>query len=141
MNIKKIRPLLVGGTICLLLMMGIPSTSADFFSFHDATVLITGKCNTSYVIGFSWILGAYIPILKRHIVIRANNGTGESITVMVLKSGSGRAVFTSHSEINIDLLRARGVFFWGGKSLIGDKEVPASFFAFCRAGIINIQTN
>jgi hypothetical protein len=82
----------------------------------------------------------YIPVVKRHFFIDANGEEGESLNVLILSINNGLAAYYDYEDIRIELQQARGVFYWGGKSLLFNHSEPPPVFVLCRAKISYVTT-
>ena len=95
--------------------------------YSNCFMLIFGKCNT--VVGpLVWKLGFYCPLTPRDFLIQANGQDNESLYVIVLGRTSG--AYFSIEDIIIDINNARGIFFWGEKSLFLESNI---IFTLCKA--------
>ncbi len=108
------------------------TTATDYL--EDSIVLIIGKCNA--VQGpLMWIFGLYVPILKKSFLIRANGGEDEQLNVIV--RGSKFAAYIDAENILVEFNGARGIFFYGQKSIITNSS---TIFVRCKAENIFITT-
>ncbi len=128
-----------GIALLLFLMLFLVSTqlvNAETDYHNNSLVIIFGK--SSYVLAGSlwWRLGLYIPLIKRNFDIIANK-EGESLNVIVLKPNSN-AFYLDNENVSVRLFRARGVFYWFGKSLMFNLSSPQPVFCFCRANSIHV---
>lgn len=98
--------------------------------FNNCLILIFGKCKT--VKGpILWLLGFYYPILKRSFTIQALDREDEALNVIILGTNPLQiGTFFDYDSIYIRLTRAKGIFYWGDKSIISKSD---SFFVLCRA--------
>lgn len=126
--------------ICLFILVSIPSTHADTKYYNNSIVIIAGKSNTTYAKCWWWKIGLYIPIIKRRFYVIANGEQGESLTALVFSRNSQFGVYIDNEDINIDLRNARGVFYWGGKSLLFNHSEPPPVFVLCRAKNVYVTT-
>ena len=107
----------------------------DSESYDQATVIIFGSCNSAYVVGFTWRFGLYIPAVRRTIHIVASGGN-ESLNAVVLKSNQGFGIYLNNNDMFIRLARTKGIFFWGGKSILTTSNF---IFAVCNARYVTIS--
>jgi hypothetical protein len=127
----KPRPIMKGllaVVCCLILINVIPHASATSDHFTNSTILIVGKCNTTttpalWLFGFKWMH-------NKNVLIQARGGAGEQLNAVVLLSQFG--VFAGYENIAIQLYGAKGLFFWGEKSLLLQKS-SQRIFALCKA--------
>lgn len=143
-----LKKILVIGAILLMIMPILPvglsinsnfekkqtnlTTVTDYF--EDSIVWIIGKCNV--VQGpLLWIFGLYIPIFKKSFLVRANGGEGEQLNVIV--RGSKFAVYIDVENILVEFNGAKGVLFYGQKSIISNSS---RIFARCKAENIFVTT-
>jgi hypothetical protein len=103
--------------------------------FEQATVAVFGSCNGAYVLGFSWRCGLFIPLVRRTVYLDADE-ENVSLTVVVLKSNQGFGIYHDYDNMHVTLRRARGVFFWGGKSLLTTSDV---IVGFCNALSVSVS--
>lgn len=140
MKKRMLRKSIVIGVICVLMIVSLPSPTADVEYYSNSIVLIAGKSNSTSCLGLWWKIGLYIPIVKRQFIIGANGEEGESLNVLILSTNHGLAAYYDYEDIRIELQRARGVFYWGGKSLLLNNSEPPSVFVLCRAKILYVTT-
>lgn len=103
--------------------------------YEQATVVVFGSCNAAYVLGFSWRFGLYIPTVRRTIYLDADE-ENVSLTVAVIKSNQGFGVYHDYDNMHVTLRKARGVFFWGGKSLLTTSDI---IVGICNARSVSIS--
>jgi hypothetical protein len=108
-------------------------STRDSKHYTDCNILIFGRCNTVKGPLF-WLFGLYYPIIERDFKIDANGELGETLNVIVL--GPEFGTFISYENIEIDIYNAKGVLFWGGKSLILNQPL---LFAHCKAADVWIN--
>ena len=109
------------GIICFLIMMSFPVTVGDTTHYEDCVVLIVGRCNT--VTGpILWRHGLFVPKIKRSITIEANGEDGEGISIFIRNHQIG--IYFDNENIKIKLNQVKGVFYWGGKSLLFNNDPP-----------------
>jgi len=102
--------------------------------YENSIVVILGKCNI--VQGpLVWIFGLYIPLIKRSFLIRANGGEGEQLNVMI--RGDQFVTHLDNENIEIRFSGAKGILFWGQKSIITNSS---RVFVRCKADDIWITT-
>jgi len=143
-----LKKILVIGAILLIIIPVLPvglSSNSNFEEkqisskittdyYENSIVIIIGKCNI--VQGpILWIFGLYIPMIKRYFYIGANGGEGEQLNVMV--RGNKFATYLDNENIQIELSGAKGIFFWGQKSILTNSS---RIIARCRAENIWITT-
>ena len=135
---------LITGTIFLLLLSSIQVVLGNNLdsnehkvikteiseSFNDCIIVIFGTCNN--VIGpLLWKFGLYCNIFKKDFTINANGAIDETINIMI--RGGGDFKFLWGKEIiNIRLIGATGILFWGENSIIVDSN---HIIARCQADI------
>jgi hypothetical protein len=84
--------------------------------FNDCIILIFGKCND--VSGpLLWKLGLYCNFIRKDFTINANGEIDENINIIIRGGGSFKFLW-GKENIKINLNRATGILFWGGKSVI-----------------------
>lgn len=154
MNITDyIKKMFVFGIVCLLLMVSIPvftdiisasdSNKSEEYQanssqitkfFRNSIIFVSGSCNK--VTGpLIWIFGFYCPLLKRSFFIRALGEEGEKLNVVI--KGDEYATYYDIEDINIQIRRANGILFWGGKSLLVDNS---RIIALCKAAEVWVTT-
>ena len=102
--------------------------------FRNSIIFVSGSCNR--VTGpLMWIFGFYCPLLKRGFLITALGKEGEKINVVI--KGEKYATYYDIENINIQIRRANGILFWGGKSLLVNNT---RIFALCKAAEVWITT-
>ena len=104
---------LVIGVICVLILVSLPTLTADVEYYNNSIVLIAGKSNSTYAISLWWKIGLYIPVVKRRFFIVANGEEEESLNVLIFSRNHGLAAYYDYEDIGIELQRTRGVFYWG----------------------------
>lgn len=140
MQNRMLKKGLVIGVICVLVLVSLPTLTADVEYYNNSIVLITGTSNSTSCLGLWWKIGLYIPVVKRHFFIDANGEEGESLNVLILSINHGLAAYYDYEDIRIELQQARGVFYWGGKSLLFNHSEPPPVFVLCRAKILYVTT-
>jgi hypothetical protein len=133
MQNRMLKKSLVIGVILVLILVSVPTITADTEIFNNSIVLIAGKSNSTSCLSLWWRIGLYIPVLKRHFFVEANGEEGESLNVLIFSKNNGLATYYSYEDIRIELQRARGVFYWGEKSLLIDHSEPSPVLVLCRA--------
>lgn len=102
-------------------------STRDSKHYSDCKIIISGRCNT--VSGpLLWLFGFYCPLLERDFKVEAKGELGEKLNVIVLSPEFG--TFISYEHIEIDIYSAKGVLYWGGKSIIFNEP---RIFAYCNA--------
>jgi hypothetical protein len=98
--------------------------------YNNCLVLIFGKCKS--VRGpLLWLIGLYYPILKRTFTIQTMNREDEALNVIIFGTNPLQiGTFYDYDSIYIRLTKAKGIFYWGDKSIISKSD---SFFVLCRA--------
>ena len=125
-----IRRFLIFGAILLLVLTSIQSAFGNNTDsnkvkttnaggtehYTNCIIFIIGICNE--VTGpLLWKFGFYCNIIKRDFTINAKGEDGERIHVLI--RGEDDFKFLWGKEIiNIELKGAKGILFWGGKSII-----------------------
>jgi hypothetical protein len=137
---SRVKKSLVIVVISVLILISFPTINADIDYFDNSIVIVAGKCNTTGCGGIWWKFGLYIPLIKRNFFVIANNEANESINVAVLSLKDGFATYMGHKDIIINLNRARGVFYWGGKARLINQTYPPSLLIVCRAKGVSITT-
>ncbi len=127
----KFRKGLAVGVICLLMLVTIPIAQADTDHYSDSVVLIVGKCNTVSTTGL-WLFGLTY-IHKKEVTIQAQGEDGETIHVLIFPPKF--AFHFSLENVEIQMEGVKGIFFWGGKSLLFN-NASQRVFAICKAGDI-----
>jgi len=108
------------------------TTTTDYF--ENSVILIIGKCNI--VKGpLVWIFGLYIPFFKKSFLIRASGEEGEQLNVFI--RGNHSAGYIDNENILVEFNRAKGILFWGKKSIITDSS---RIFVICKAENIYVTT-
>ena len=110
MQNRMLKKGLVIGVICVLVLVSLPTLTADVEYYNNSIVLIAGKSNSTYAISLWWKIGLYIPVVKRHFFIVANGEEGESLNVLIFSRNHGLAAYYDYEDIRIELQRTRGVF-------------------------------
>ena len=113
---------------CLILISVLPQTCAYTDHFTNSRSLVIGKCNTTmtpalWLFGFKWIH-------NRNVLIQASGGEGEVLNALILPSKIG--IYYGHKVMTIELDRAKGLFFWGEKSILLQKS-SQRIIAFAKA--------
>jgi len=89
------------------------TTTTDYF--EDSIIIIIGKCNL--VTGpLAWAFGFYIPLVKKSFLIKASGEEGEQLNILV--RGDKFASYIDNENILVEFYGAKGILFWGQKSLI-----------------------
>ena len=122
---------LVTAIFCLFLLSSLPVAQANTDHFTNSVVLVIGKCNTVSTTAL-WLFGFKL-VYNKQVIIQANGGEGEKINALILPSKIG--FYFGYKNIFIQMDGAKGLFFWGEKSLFFH-NVPPRIFAFCKAGDI-----
>jgi hypothetical protein len=138
MRKNLVKKSLVIVTILLLILIFFPTVTPETDYYNNSFVFIFGRSNDIQASSIWWIIGLYVPIIKRSFRISAKN-EGESLTAIIYKPNGG-AFYLDNENITIDINRARGIFYWGGKSLLFNFSIPPSVFVLCRARTIYINT-
>jgi len=137
---SKMKKSLILGIICGLIVVSFPTITGEIDYYHNSIVLILGKCNITGCGGIWWKFGLYIPMVKRNVFIIANDEKNESINALILSFKDGFGTYINHKDIRIDLQKARGLFYWGGKSILFNHSDPPPIFILCRAKTAQIIT-
>ena len=124
----KFRKGLAVGVICLLMLVTIPIAQADTDHYSDSVVLIVGKCNTVSTTGL-WLFGLTY-IHKKEVTIQAKGEDGETIHVLIFPPKF--AFHFSLENVEIQMEGVKGIFIWGGKSLLFN-NASQRVFAICKA--------
>jgi len=119
---------LVAAIFCLFLLNSMPVVNATTDHFTNSVVLVIGKSNTVSTTAL-WLFGSKF-IFNKRVIIQANGGEGEKINALVIPSKIG--FYFGQENIVIQMEGAKGLFFWGEKSLFFH-NVPPGIFAFCKA--------
>ena len=119
---------------CLVLVSVIPQAAATTENFTNSWILIIGKCNTTttpalWLFGFKWMH-------NKNVYIQASGTEGEKLNAVILPSKIG--VFLGYKNIDIQLYKAKGLFFWGEKSFLLQKS-SQRIFVLCKASEIWIS--
>ena len=122
---------LVVAIFCLFLLNSMPIVNANTDHFTNSVVLVIGKCNTVSTTAL-WLFGFKF-VYNKEVIIQANGAEGEKINALILPSKIG--FYFGQENIFIQMEGAKGLFFWGEKSLFFH-NVPPRIFAFCKAGDI-----
>lgn len=134
---NKVKKSVVFGVICVLILMSIPTINADVDHYQNSIVLIFGKCNTTSCGSIWWKFGLYMPVLKRNFFMMASD-ENESMNVLIFSFKDGFGTYINHKDITIELHKARGIFYWGGKSLLFNHSDPPPVFALCRTKTVYV---
>ena len=140
MQNRMLKKGLVIGVICVLVLVSLPTLTADVEYYNNSIVLIAGKSNSTYATSLWWKIGLYIPVVKRRFFIVANGEEGESLNVLIFSRNHGLAAYYDYEDIRIELQRTRGVFYWGGNSLLFNHSTPPPVFVLCRAKSVYVTT-
>jgi len=140
MQNRMLKKGLVIGVICVLALVSLPTLTADVEYYNNSIVLIAGKSNSTYAISLWWKIGLYIPVAKRRFFIVANGEEEESLNVLIFGRNHGLAAYYDYEDIRIELQRTRGVFYWGGNSLLFNHSTPPPVFVLCRAKSVYVTT-
>jgi hypothetical protein len=135
-----VKKSLVISVICILIVISFPTTNADVDYFNNSIVVLVGKCNTTGCGGIWWKFGLFVPLVRRNFFVIANNEKNESINVAIYSFQDGFATYIGHKDIIINLNRARGLFYWGGKALLVNHTDPPPLFIICRAKSVGVTT-
>ena len=114
-----------------------PNNPEKSLIYNNCIVLINGKCKS--VRGpLLWLLGFYYPLLKRSFVIQAMNREDESLSVIILGTSPLQfATYYDYENIYIRITKAKGMFYWGEKSIVTKSD---SLLVFCRASSVFVTT-
>ncbi len=135
----RVKKSLVIGVISILVLVSIPTINADVDYFQNSIVLIFGKCNTTTCGGIWCKFGLYVPVVKRNFFMLASD-ENESINVLILSLKDGFGTYFNYKDIRIELHKARGFFYWGGKSILFNHSDPPPVFALCRTRTVYVTT-
>jgi hypothetical protein len=136
--VMKTRYRLIGVftlTFFFLLLSAIPNVTAETQEFTNSIIIIVGKTNQVSSTAL-WLFGFKFMVNKR-VVIQAYSGDGEKINALILPPKIG--FYLGHENIYIQMNRATGLFFWGGKSLLFQNSDPPRIFALCKANYIYVS--
>ena len=122
---------LAAAIFCLFFLNSMPVVHANTDHFTNSVVLVIGKSNTVSTTAL-WLFGFKF-VYNQQVIIQANGGEGEKINALILPSKIG--FYFGQENIFIQMDGAKGLFFWGEKSLFFH-NVPPRIFAFCKAGDI-----
>ncbi len=105
--------------------------------YSNCLIFISGKCN--HVTGpLVWIFGAYCPLFKRTFTINPRGEESEVLNVFIIGTKPFQiGTFLDYENIYLQINRARGLLYWGEKSIISKSN---SIFAFCNAESILVTT-
>jgi hypothetical protein len=131
---KKRVILILAGIFCLFFLNLVPVTQATTDHFTNSVVLIIGKSNSVSSTAL-WLFGFKF-IYNKQVIIQANGGSDEKISALILPSKIG--FYFGHENIYIQMQKAKGLFFWGERSLFFQND-PPRIFAFCTAGDILVS--
>ena len=112
---KHVKPISVCGICFILLFTTLPIVGGDSEYYHNSFVMVFGQCEWVNC-PILWRLGLYIPILKKNMFIRTTNQPGEIINIIVKNEET--ALLYNQANATLQLNRVRGIFFWGGNSLL-----------------------
>jgi hypothetical protein len=148
-----LKQLLIVGTVIILIFSSIPSVFGDELEkikssndeketydsssvYNNCLVLISGKCKS--VKGpLLWLLGFYFPLLKRSFTIQALDREDEALNVIIFGTNPLQiATLYDYDSIYIRITKAKGIFYWGDKSIISKSD---SFFVLCRASSVFVS--
>ena len=140
MQNRMLKKCLVICVICVLMIVSFPNINGELEYYNNSLVFIVGKCNSTKCGSIWWKLGLYIPVVKRNFFIMANNKEEGLINVVVLSINNGFGTYFNYKEIRVEMYRARGMFYWGGKSLLFNQNNSPLVFALCRAKTVYVTT-
>jgi hypothetical protein len=118
----------IGVLFCLLSISLVSNVQANTDHFTNSVVMIVGKTDSVTTPAW-WLFGCKL-IFDKQVIIQANGGDGEKINALILPSKIG--FYFGQENIYIQMEGAKGLFFWGEKSLFFH-NVPPRIFAFCKA--------
>ena len=102
-------------------MESVGEEESSGYTYSNARILIVGTADSARTISQAWRTALYIPIVRRTFDIDANGDNPDtSITVTVIGSDQGGALFSGLGDMHIALTLARGVFFWAGRVSTGN---------------------
>lgn len=116
---------LVIGIICLLMLVSVPIVLGEQYTYDDAKGFIVGKCNSVENEGL-WTFG-FTFLYNRDVTMQLNDLDGERLQVFIYTPKIGWHF--NNVNMKVRLINARGLFFWGGKSLLFKNE-PFQVFAW-----------
>ena len=122
------------------MLIYVPTTLADTDYYGNSIVIIAGKSNATHADSLWWKIGLYVPVVKRRFFIVANGEEEESLNVLIFSRNHGLAAYYDYEDIRIELQRTRGVFYWGGNSLLFNHSTPPPVFVLCRAKSVYVTT-
>jgi hypothetical protein len=125
---KKGVILILTCVICLFFLDFVPVTQATTDHFTDSFVFIIGKSTTVSSTAL-WLFGFKF-IHNRRVIIQANGEAGEIINALILPPKIG--FYFGQESIYIQMEGAKGLFFWGEKSLLFQNS-SSGIFALCKA--------
>jgi hypothetical protein len=125
---------LTAAIFCLLLLNSLPVVHAETDHFTNSMVLIIGRSN-SVSSPALWLFGFKF-IYNKQVIFQATGEPGEKISVPILPSKIG--FYFGHENIYIQMEKAKGLLFWGEKSLFFQND-PPRIFAFCTAADILVS--
>ena len=150
---KKMGTCLVTFLICLSVLPMMSSMEASIesqgmesvgeeessgYTYANARILIVGTADSARTISQAWRTALYIPIVRRTFDIDANgNNPDTSLTVTVIGSNQGGALFSGLEDMHITLTLARGVFFWAGRVSTGN---TLAILCHSRSAYIHYET-
>lgn len=138
MKRNSLNKILVFATVFLFFLIVIPTANSETEYFYNSYAIIFGKSSNVQGVSLLWRAGLYIPILKRNFYISANE-ENESLNAIFFKPNS-KYIYIDSENITIDIIRARGVFYWFEKSLLFNMSAPQPVFFICKAKSIYVTT-
>lgn len=126
------------GIIIVFFLTFIPTINSETNYHYNSIVIIFGKCNEVNALSLWWKIGLYIPVIKRSFIISANE-EGETLNAIVLKPNS-KSIYIDNENISIEIIRARGIFYWFGNSILFNLSAPQPVFLICKAKSIYVIT-
>ena len=143
-----LKKIFIIGAVLLIMLSTLPvslSSSSNFEKnqitststtdhYVNSVVIIIGKCNIVQGPAI-WLLGLYMPLIKRSFLIRATGEEGEQLNVIV--RGDKFAAYIDSENIMVDINQAHGILFYGQKSILTNSF---RIFARCKAENIWITT-
>ena len=102
-------------------MESVGEEESSGYTYSNARILIVGTADSARTISQAWRTALYIQIVRRTFDIDANGDNPDtSLTVTVIGSDQGGALFSGLGDMHIALTLARGVFFWAGRVSTGN---------------------